>query len=197
VSYSRSLAIVFATLVYSTRTAVAADKPLTIPLESVWAYGMPGTRPMQRVRGSEETAAAPKLISEIRGALRYLGDKKPAQGFAVLTKDALRQAHACLTKKVAPRNSFPSSTELSGVFFAYQNSYYVALHKVQRSNNRIEIQYRHVLHEEQILTEHLAIIPLGKFSPGEVIVDISQVDEQGQPTRGPQTVSQSFSFSVK
>jgi hypothetical protein len=178
--------------------ATAEEKPREIPLKEVWGYRMPGTKPMEPVAGHEDAAADPDLIAHIRKALPYLDKKKPGKGFAVLSENALEQAHDVLVKREKARKSFPTDTEISAVFFAHELGSYVHLHRVERRDDSVEIQYRYVPHETKEMTNHLAIIPLGKFSPGTVNVEVTQVNAKEKRTgvRG-KSVSQSFSYVVK
>jgi len=195
------------------------EKPrkVVIPVDQIWAYDMPGTRPMQDgQRDGKYVAAEGELLDEIRRALvrERVEGTSPIQwkdaklGFAVLGMgmDALREAHAVLVKKQEPRKSFPAGTEITLVFFSNQFGPYVHIHRVERQDRGVEIRYRFVLHQIDVVTEHLALIPLGKPSVGRVQVEIIQspmeqkyVDGGGKPISCDQArpvVCKSFSFEL-
>ncbi len=192
---------------------------VVIPLDQIWAYKMPGTRPMNAFlqRGVYVTPEG-SLLGEIRRALvqePVKGTSRPIQwkdakpGFAVLGTgmDALREAHAVLVKKQEPRKSFPVDTEITLVFFSYDAGSYVHLHRVDRQDNVVEIRYQFVPHYSLDGSEHFALIPLGKLPAGKQRVNVIQsplqqkhVDKFGvQPLRtewGRRIVCKSFSFLV-
>jgi len=196
-----------------------SENAVEIPLEQVWAYQMPGTRPMEvgKKDGTYLSDEGP-LLDEIRRVLvvdwregpKLLKDGMP--GFAVLGTgmDALREAHAVLVKKQAPRKSFPEDAKVSLVFFSNQCSRYVHLHRVEREENRVEIRYRFVGHKYgrggTTGTKHFALIPLDKVAAGNVQVKVTQSPMEQRhegsvarlfPPEGVRLmVCKSFSFSV-
>ncbi len=160
-------------------------------------------------------AAEGPMVSGIRRALRPepiqgtnpIQWKDASPGFAVLGTgmDALHKAHAVLVKNQEPRKSFPADAEITLVFFSYQAGTYVHLHRVDRRDEIVEIRYRFVPHRTRDLSEHFALIPLGKLSGGKLRVEVIQsplqqkhVNLSGmkplQPEWGRQVVCKSFSF---
>ncbi|MEX0613512.1 MAG: hypothetical protein WD738_10995 [Pirellulales bacterium] len=186
--------------------ANAADKQeaVTIPLEQIWAYKMPGTRNVETLdaRGS--------LVEQI---VRALADP-PAKGkqaracFAVLGTglEALREAHVLLAKGEKPHERFPAGSEICVVFSSYRTGSYVHLHKVERRGNNVEIYYRFVPHRTRNMTVHFAVIPLGKLPRGKVSVQIIQSPmeqrfvewglEPLRPDWAERVVCKSFFFAV-
>lgn len=182
------------------------SKAVNIPLDEIWGYNMPGT---YDVRKMDDQRAA-KQVEAIRRALSTTPPqgKEAKAGFAVVGNglDALGEANAVLVdgKKRSP--TLPADSEISVVFFSYQFGPYVHLHKVARRGNVVEIRYRFVPHKTEEVTEHFALIPMGKLAPGKVQVEIIQSPMEQQfviagwkdiaPDLARRVVCKSFSFSV-
>ncbi len=152
-----------------------ADNVVQIPLKSILAHGMPGTRD---VRELEKGAVPPNqrapLSDDIGGELEFIPKgQTTAKGFAVVGTGnaALRNAHAVLVKKQQPRQSFSADAEISVVFFSHSFDQYVHLDNVERRDKTIKIAYRFVPHETKQMTAHFALIPLGKLPVGKYRVD--------------------------
>jgi hypothetical protein len=150
------------------------SRAVTIPLTSIWAYNMPGTRELQKM----EDRRVAKQIEGIRRALSQLPPqgKEAGKGIAVLGTgvDALAEAHAVLVEGKKPRKTFPVDSEVSIFFYSYESGFYVHLRSITRQGNSIEIRYRFVTHKTKELTQHFALIPLGKITPGQFPVEIIQ-----------------------
>jgi hypothetical protein len=58
------------------------------------------------------------------------------------------------------------------VFFAHETQPYVHLHKVERQDNSVNINYRFVYHEEQDTNRYFALLPLGKLPSGRYDVNV-------------------------
>lgn len=208
---NRSL-LICACLILSAGYALASEpKTVTIPLDQIWAWEMPGTRDIGQLEPNKPAKVeCGPLVGEIRQALsasRVRGTE-PRAGFAVVGTglDALREAHAVLVEKKQPRDSFPVGSEITVVFFSYQAGSYVHLRHVEQRGNVVEIEYRFVPHETCEVTEHLALVPLGKLPVGDVSVRIV-LSPIGEPSLGPdflreciewgrRVVCRPFSFSV-
>ncbi len=186
-------------------------QPVTIPLDEIWAWRMPGTREI----GELEKDKPPKyaygpLVGEIRRSLatRPLKEEEATSGFAVLGAglEALREAKAVFTKKSKPRKTFPVNSEVSVVFFSYQLGPYVYVHDVARQGNIVDIHYKFVPHEEEISAEGIALIPLGNLGAGKYRVNITQTPMEQKyldlgfrpvsETNARRIVCRSFSFTV-
>ena len=121
------------------------------------------------------------LLSQIRNHLQYNKPSKSAsQAFAVegTGRTARREAAAVMLGKKKPQDSFPANRDLSVIFFSDLFGSYVHLAKVEQQRGRVVICYRFVPHESSQLTTHIALVPLGKLSPGEVKVDIKRLPMQ-------------------
>src|SRR3972149_3930991 len=141
-------------------------KVVTIPLDQIWGYNMPGTRDVQKLEADTRSL----LFMQIRRSLWPFPskDKDAEAGFAVLGTglQALREVHGVLVEKKKPRETFPTGREICVVFFSYQNTLYVHLRGGRREGNTVEIRYVFVPHETEDTTEHFALIPLGTLPIG-------------------------------
>lgn len=173
-----------------------------IPLKNIYALNIPGTIELEAgIYEDSRSTATNILVGDIAKALPFLPEtSQPRPGFAVVGtgKKAIRAAHAVLAKNGAVRQTLPSDTELSAVFFSYEVGSYVELVKVLATRNGITIQYRFVAHDTKDMSHHFALIPIGCFNRGKVSLKIEQVDEKGNSvdTRW-QPVSKSFTFEVR
>lgn len=143
-----------------------------VPLDNVWAFRMPGTRDVAgMIRDSHSL-----LFDQIRGTLSTLPEKgsKAKPSFVVAGDDlaALKAAKEVLADGKPPRTSFRSDEELHVFFFSRLCFVYVHLDSVQRSKSNIEIRYSFVPHDQSVMTEHFALIPLGRLPRGEYRIDI-------------------------
>ncbi len=96
---------------------------------------------------------------------------------------------------------------MSVVFFSYQEGNYVHLSRIELHGNDILIQFRFVPHETAVVTEHFALIPLGKLRAGKYQVKVVQSPmeqeyiDQGCVANDESDVQRfvcgSFEFSVK
>lgn len=179
-----------------------AEDAVKIPLDQIWAFGMPGTHPIE----------ASQLTKEIRSALANRPPKggQAQVGFAVagVGLQALRNAHKVLVKDEMPQATFPPGKKISLVFFSHQGGVYVHLDKVERSNNTVTINYKLIPHRTREATEHFALIPLTNTPKGRIQVEVIQAPLDKQiatqygvprlrPDLGMNLVSGSYSFSVE
>ena len=181
-----------------------------IPLETIWALNMPGTRNVRELEPENFGKAGSGVDSNLNIILQPLrglrtGQAKPA--FAVLGTglDALEEARAVM-KGLNARSSFPKGSDISIVFFTHPSALYVHVHEVVKSSGLVQVRYRLVPHETKELTQHFALIPLGKLPSGRVKVEVSQspmeqkfVDAGAQPPEKgweSRTISGSFEFVV-
>ena len=188
---------------------------VTIPLNDIWALNMLGTRDVRELEPAGAGAGDPQDISfiasssqEIATALKLVPGKEPDEGFAVAAsgKSALQAAHDVLTGQMQRQSSFPAGSDVSIVFFSYPFGAYVRLESVKRIKNVIEIRYQFEPHTTRQMTQHFAIIPLGKLEPAGYGVDMIQMPMDAKfvaPNSNPlnrdaerKVICKSFSFSV-
>ncbi len=145
-----------------------------IPLKDIWALHMPGTIDLAKI----DNAVASREMASIRQLL----SRPPAEGkdgkagFVVLGRpmDALHEAHAVLVDGKKALDTIPKDNLSSVVFFSHEFGRYVHVQSVERRGNDIEIKYKFVPHKSKELTEHFALIPLGKLPAGTMRVNILQ-----------------------
>lgn len=166
-------------LLVGSTNADETEKPITIPLDQIWAFRMPGTKDIAAL----EPDNTPKvehghLVGEIRRALANVPPKGSTARacFAVVGTglEALRAAHAVLVDNVQPAEEFRKGDEICVVFLSYQFGKYVHLKNVERRGSLFEVQYEFVPHRTEQVTEHFALVPLGPLPSGEYRVTVSQ-----------------------
>lgn len=148
------------------------SETITIPLDQIWAYDMPGTRDIAELEsnGNPHMEHGP-VVLEIRRSLGVVPKGHLAKvGFAVVGEgmDALREAHAVFTEKRKPSQTLSTGSNISIVFFSHQSNPYVHLDKVERKDNTVDIYYHFVPHETMDTSEHLALIPLGGYRAASI-----------------------------
>ena len=179
-----------------------------IPLHEIWALSMPGTR---NIREIDSERPQDSQIEPIRKWLSSpeAKEKGRRRGFAVLGTGAvaLRGAYDVFAAGRDVKDEFLVGQDISIVFFSRQFARYVHLCKAERQENVIELRYRYAPHDEAEVTEHFALVPLKRLSPGKYRVTMVKspmakefVDLGFRPasdfhTKG--VVCEAFSFVVK
>jgi hypothetical protein len=198
-----SAILVAAYLLASTCYGEDEPKSVSISLDQIWAYNMPGTHAMSTTRVGNPpkyNSQEGQLLSDIRRSLKpepSIG--QPNLGFAVLGEgmEALKQAHAVLVGDKTPQKRFLSDNEITVVFFSRLSGSYVHLRQVQRKNLNVDIYYSVVPHESREATEHFALVPFGRLPVGTYHVNIVQINGQVTPKEiAKNIVCQPFSFQV-
>jgi hypothetical protein len=206
----------FALAMLSASLAAAEEKPVEIPLKSVWASPMPGTKMAaeldpavmeelkkhsadEKSKGVSEilvhTLKDKSIAFQLLAKLKALPEDEPAlKGFAVegTGLDALRNALAHIEK---PLETLPEG-EVSLVFFAYRAGQPVHLQKVTRGDDNVDVYYRLAPSATPVQTEHYALIPLGALRAGKYHVGI-HISPERQENRTSRKVCKPFSFTVE
>ena len=183
-------------------------KTREIPLEQIWALDMPGTR---NIREIDSERPQDSQIEPIRKSLSSpeAKEKGRRRGFVVLGMGAvaLRGAYDVFTAGMDVQDEFVEGEDISIVFFSREFARYVHLCKVERQEDIIELRYRYAPHDEAEVTEHFALIPLMRLSPGKYRVTMVKspmakefVDLGSRPASDLHTkgvVCEAFSFVVK
>jgi hypothetical protein len=219
----RSLLICTFLIIHAGYALADEPKTVTIPLDQIWAWQMPGTRDVRQLEpekfgealGRKNSAeqlriSGTSMTSEVLRSLTFL---KPGQttkpGFVVpgIGLEALRNAHAVMTGVMKPHSSFRTASQASLVFFGHESGYYVYLEQVERQPGKITVRYRLVPHETKEMTRHFALVPLEKLEPGEIHVEFVQspmekhlVDMGFKPahkTWQERIICQPFSFRIE
>jgi hypothetical protein len=152
----------------STKEEPAAE---SVPLDQIWAHGMPGTRDIQELEEKPEDENS--LMATIGRALQARHDRKVGKSFAVegTGLGALKAAYAVITGQRPVAKSLASG-EVSIAFFTHYSPYYVHLAKVTRNGESVRIEYELIPHLTKEITLHFALIPLGKLPSGNYKVDV-------------------------
>jgi hypothetical protein len=147
------------------------------------------------------------LIWQIRKSLQP-GSKRAAPGFAVSSPEPelLQAVRDVLTGETKRTDGFTGGSDITVVFFSRSMQMHVHIYHVERRANVIEIHYRFAPYEETYVSEHFALIPLGKLPSGIYLVKVVQgpleqeyVDAGYKPktlAKAAKFVSQSFKFGV-
>ncbi len=175
----------------------ASDSPVEIPLETIWALDMPGTRDIEGIDlpsvpqrsfpgwGFDEFKQFRQdVIERLRNALSAKPSSEEAlSGFVVSVPpkaDLLGvlnlQVTAGLKGKASfgGRNAIPSDQDAYLIFYSHPASYYVRLKSVKRQGRTIDVEYFFEPHYTLESSVHFAMIPLGKLEAGEYEIRISQ-----------------------
>ncbi len=161
---------------------VEAVAPLVqiIPLDQIWAHGIPSTKVM-RVGYSKEVAPESPLLHDIR--VQYLmsslrpGPKVAGPSFVVQGTDlvALKKAHAVFAGQAKPEEKFLDSEDLTLVFFSRSFSYSMRLKQVTKSSDCLDIYYELIPLEALMQVDALALIPLRKLAVGKYQVKLHEL----------------------
>jgi hypothetical protein len=191
----------------------SAKGATVIPLDQIWAWRMPGTKPMKSSLQADSKYSTEEgaLLAEIRRRLSKMPGtelpKKAEAGFVVsgTGMDAMKKAHAILLGKEKRQDHFKENQELSLVFFSYRATWYVHLHDIVIKGDTIKVRFKFVPHNEQVITNHFALIPINGLKAGKykVVVERLPLEQKyvdigwpPRPASSDNIVSDSFSFSV-
>jgi hypothetical protein len=168
--------------------AIAAEsnsESVEIPLESVWALGMPGTRPVQELELPRDwTGVSDKDRHQLSAHVgigwslnpRVLPPRGASAGEAFVAPghglDALWQAHAVLYRKAERFTRLSADKECTLVIYSYPAGGYVHLKKAVRAGTEITAELEIVPHVETVVSSHYALIPLGVLPAGKYHVNV-------------------------
>lgn len=185
-------------------TSVRAEE---IPLSSIWAYSMPGSKDVVELEPARLSNSPKDLLSvKIKNSLSP--PNKPGDAFIVrgANYNALQEAFDILVDKQKPGTEFKTGEKLTLVFYSFSWGGYVHIHDVERTKNVIKIRYQVKPHTTKETTSHFALIPLEKLTAGKYQVETENIplgkEFDGWPVK-PLTkkeldeyVCKGFSFSV-
>jgi hypothetical protein len=221
-SQMRWLALVIAIILVAPCASAEEPAAVTIPLKDIWAWDMPGTKPITELdpkaygAGGQPPAADQRTStfdeSPAQQIIGALGESKRDQsGFAVFGSgtEALREARGVLVDEKQSKDSFPTDAEITLVFFSHPAVPNCRIDRVERRDDLIQIFYRLDPGIEQIIhvsTTHFALIPLGKLPAGKYRVETIQApmskelsiqgSKEVPPKQASRIVCKSFSFTV-
>ena len=185
------------------------DGAFRIPLDTIWAEGMEGTRDVKELDANPRDVRSPSRtirnwLRLQRGPLRDppLGGKPLASGFVVLGTDerALKMAREKIAQPRKDTDGFLANSDVSIVVYGIPTGGRLQIAAVDRLDSVITVSYRIVADENPDKSGQYAIIPLGKLPPGEYDVRMVQIaDDQAvkaDPGIAARGVSSSFSFRM-
>lgn len=202
-------------LVILSASAASADE---IPLDSIWAYHLPGTKDIQELEplpdlrdpSFKDAYSGSSVVKIARYLSTYVPEKKAGPGFVVVGtgKDALDRAYSVVQEKAKHKKAeqpiMPRDTDLSLVFYAYTAGCPLEIESVEKSAGSVTVKYRFVTRDAVHGSKKFAIIPLGRFEEGTVRVDIEQIPtddpkvaEVVQRVNAERLICDSFSFDVR
>jgi hypothetical protein len=147
-------------------------------------------------------------LGEIKSKLNFrsLDRAKPAFAVEGTGLEALTNAHTVIVGNKPAPLEISHNKDVSIVFSALGSPYYVALTSISREGTKLLIRYELIPRPEKDMPTYLALIPIGRLSPGFYRV---QIDHETYEKRfraaglsGPNEhmlgrVSTSFAFTVK
>lgn len=147
-----------------------AEKAVEIPISSVWALHMEGTRDIRELESPVEESRVSKLLEEL--SRTWQGE----EGIAVQGegREALDEVCLTFTKKL-PRNQVHSDQPVSLVFYTAAVGYYIHLQDIKRVGNKFTIRYRFEPHQTRDLRLYMALIPVGRLPTGKYAVKIENL----------------------
>lgn len=167
------------------------DEVMEIPLDQIWALRMPGTKDVRELDpnsfGKSDPSHSPeralatfqnsKVVQIQRALMNIPTDAPQKKAFFVRgdEEQALQEVFEVLVRGEQPTYVFSTDDKLWLVFFSARFGAYVQLDSIERTPTEITIKYRFSTHSTLNLTEHFAIIPVGKLAPGERRVVVERV----------------------
>lgn len=171
------LILAFAVTIFSAPCAGADEKPIEIPLKDVWAVNMPGTLEIGKFNSikAAEDSIVTKALRQVRDSWNH--DKGMAvQGEGL---EAVEEFYRIRTEKL-PRNKVSTDSPVSLIFYTGGVGYYTHIQRIEKHGDKFAIKYRFTPHQTQDITQHLAIIPIGKVPPGKYQVKVEQLPLEKQ-----------------
>lgn len=155
-----------------------------IPLKSIWALDMPGTKDVREL--DPRTTSKETLIGKINRVFFTKLDEgaEPGRCFVVKGegKDALEHAEKVLVHNEPRLKNAPQGAVLSLVFYAHPVSGYLHIDSVQYSEGQLTVNYKVVAHAEANATSHFALIPLPTDLPkGKLSIKSVRVPTKDEP----------------
>jgi hypothetical protein len=179
------------------------EQPREIPLDQIWAFKMPGTRDVRELEPKPDTKSMATLDqvekyyrgSAVHQILRVLKNRPHEQDaypagpvFAVAGsgEEALNNAQAIFANlgSTYPDPHLAAGSETTLVFYSYTTGRYVQLVSVEKTAGIITINFRFVQHMSTDMSNHFALIPIGKLAEGVVRVKVNELPMMGQEGQG-------------
>lgn len=180
---------------------------IAIPLSDVFAWKMPGTKDVGTLDAVKKSGVTElPVINDILNALRRPANgEKAGPAFVVkgTGRTALENSRDVFNKAFRKTGEMPAETDLTLVFYSHSYGQFVHLVSAERTDRLVKVKYRFVAHATANNTRHFALIPIGKFIPGTVKVQIEQQssisktgEERPSISDTERLISHPFSFEV-
>jgi len=185
-------------LIFVTADTVCGEEALTIPtktipLNTIWAWDMPGTKDVRELEADCEKfkkmvvperiqkSLAMNTYSHLNPYFKIKGgiDDNAGSAFVVdaVGLAALKQANAIFARKQEPKDNFKAGSALTLVFYAYSSSQFAHINEVLNNENEIVVKYHFHVHGMRISTKHYALVPLGEGLRGKIKVTIKRTED--------------------
>ncbi len=196
-TFLRTLAFSWtSSLILVTAGTACGEETLTIPLDTIWAWDMPGTKDVSEISPVDTTLPTKETrrlspMHDILITLNYADkNQRPAKGFVVIGSDrlALDKAREIITGKSKALSALPSYEELTLVYFS-KGGCPIYLSEVSRNKHKIIVTFYTHRTIELDLGSYFALIPLGKLPKGGYMVRL----QQSSPTVEPGATSKRLS----
>jgi len=185
------------------------NEVITIPLETIWGYYLPGTKDIYELEGDKFKGMSGRermKHSLVDNSLwRLSGRFRPPEGgvakgalvVAGENLDALKQANAFFNDAKTRPSELPADTDLTLVFFCSIGNPSVLLDKVQKKNDEVVMKYHFHLTRTRTAKEYIALIPIGKFPAGTIKIKIERLADTTIPGAPPPPPSPPYDVAAK
>lgn len=166
---------------FSNASKEQKSHPHGIPLSNVWAWKMPGTKPLHPTEDKPENDSRSRARRLHERLIAISGDGTMPSAFAVRGSGmvAVEDALDILSDRRMPRGYFKTEDEVSIIFYAEGRSHHVHLEGIERKGLKVLVQYKLVRHLDDSQTSfNYAVIPLGKLPEGSVEVEILEMPSE-------------------
>jgi len=171
--------------------AIATHGPIepvvSIPLNTIWAWKMPGTKDVRKLEADcdkfKKMVADEQIQKSVAvNTFSLLNPNFNKDAGSVFVVDAvglaaLKQANAILAKEQEPKDNFKAGSALTLVFYAYTSSQRVHINEVLKGKNEIIVKYHFHVHGLRMSTSHYALVPLGEGLRGKIKVTIERTED--------------------
>jgi len=179
------------TLVFVTAGEVRGNDAVTIPLDEVWGYRMPGTKDIVDIEPNSDSFKTMLARERIKNSLvtntrwRLNSNFKPKNRADVGTAfvvpmidlEALKEANAIIAGEKKRAEQLPAGQPLTLVFYSFSCGRNVRLDKITKSEGEMVLEYHFHIHGELTSSPYFALIPIGIFPPGNVNIKIKRLPE--------------------
>jgi hypothetical protein len=174
---------------------------IEIPLETIWAYNMPGTKDINEFGAPR---AQDSLVQQVLRQIRETWNLNSGMVVVGEGRQALENIYRKRTEKVEWSEA-PAGEALSLAFYTRGINEYVHIRTIERQGARFVIRFALIPNQTLMSRPTIAIIPIGTLAAGKYSVAIERLPldeeyiEQGiqePPLQRNKDVCRSFDFVV-